>query len=79
MLCSRAAAILHTSACRLETCGMAKLAAVCNHAWRLTIVLCLLGQDHLRVALGPQGPRLQQRLCEVDTPLVHIQARSDLQ
>ena len=101
LLCSRAAARLHTRACthaylreQLQTqAGLAggnstpagcegratNRKAVCDHPWLRTIVFCLLRQHHLRVALGAQGPRLQQRLRKVDTPLVHIQASCDLQ
>ena len=87
MLCSRAAARLHASACihleaqkaLQEARETARSVTVCNYRWRRTIVLCLLRQHHLRVALWPQGPRFQQRFCEVDTPLVHVQASRDLQ
>ena len=42
---------------------------------RPTIVLCKAGDDHLRVALGPQGSALQQGLAKVDAARVHVQAR----
>ena len=42
---------------------------------RPTIVLCEAGDDHLRVALGPQGAALQQGLAKVDAAGVHVQAR----
>ena len=49
--------------------------------WRIlrgSVRLCEVGDDDLGVALRAEGTRLEERLLEEDTTLVHVQTRLDI-
>ena len=58
----------------IQLCHMGHLKVghpACTARWERTVVFCEDGDDHLRVALGAQGPALQQGLAKVHTPGHH--------